>query len=187
MKHKITNREKYSLIFISIIIIGYGIFKYSNREIKPTQKNLLEQASLSPDAPPCLKTYFLIEKYSRKYSIPRYVAYNIAYKETNYKGPFDWKYNPFVSSSAGAHGAMQLMLSTANFVNDTLTKRSVLKKNLEYNISTSMKLLKSLYKHYNDWGLVCGCYNTGKPMINGYARYCSNNKEYKSKWINYGN
>jgi soluble lytic murein transglycosylase-like protein len=187
MIQRLTKRELRSLIGISIIVIGYGLFKYSHREIKPTQKNLLELASLTADAPPCLKTYFLIEKYSKKYSVPKYIAYNIAYKETNYKGPFDWKYNPFVSSSAGAHGAMQIMLSTANFINDTLTKRSVLKKNLEYNISTSMKLLNSLYKQYDDWKLVCGCYNTGKPMINSYARYCTNTQDYKTNWVNYNN
>jgi hypothetical protein len=54
---------------------------------------------------------------------------------------------------------------------------------MELNIMTSMKLLNKLFKQYKDWSLVCGWYNTGKPIINEYARYCSSNKDYKSKWL----
>ena len=45
------------------------------------------------------------------------------------------------------------------------------------------KFLAKLYKRYGDWGKVCGYYNTGKPIINDYAHYAVNNKNYKSKWV----
>jgi soluble lytic murein transglycosylase-like protein len=140
---------------------------------------------MDDDAPPSLTTFFLIEKYSKLYSIPKYIVYNIAYRETNYKGPYDWNYNPFVSSNAGADGPMQIKLSTANEINDTTTKRGVLKNNLEYNISTCFKLLDTLYKQYHDWGKVCGCYNTGSPVSNDYSRFCASNKDYRKNWVNY--
>jgi len=44
-----------------------------------------------------------------------------------------------------------------------------LMNNIEFNVETSMKLLNKLYEKHNDWKLVFGCYNTGKPCVNGYA------------------
>lgn len=175
----------YIIIFFLLIWVGWSVLKYEVKEEKLTPQFKLEQAGLSPNSPPCLKTYFLIEKYSKQYKVPKYIAYSVAFKETQYKGPFDWDYDPFVSSGAGAHGAMQIMLSTANYINDTTTKRSVLKNNLEYNISTSMKLLRALYKQYHNWGIACGCYNTGSPIMNEYAKFCINNKDYMKNWVNY--
>lgn len=179
--------RKFIYISISgfiVLSLWWSITTYNDRKKDPP-KSILERIIDDSASPPCIKTYYLIEKYSKRYNIPKYIAYNIAYKETNYKGPFDWTYNPFVSSSAGAHGAMQIMLSTANFVNDTITKKVFLKKNLEYNISTSMKLLRKLHNQYHNWGKVCGCYNTGRPIINDYAKFCMKNKKYKKRWINY--
>ncbi len=180
-------KKKFIYIIVSVFIV-FGIFwsisLFNDTKLDPP-KSLLETIIEEPNSPPCLKTYYLIEKYSKRYNIPKHIAYSIAYQETNYKGPFDWDYNPFVSSSSGAHGAMQIMLSTANFVNDTVTKKSFLKKNLEYNIATSMKLLRNLHNQYKNWAKVCGCYNTGRPIINDYAKFCMKNKKYKKRWINY--
>ena len=55
--------------------------------------------------------------------------------------------------------------------------------NLEVQEMRSAKFLAKLYKRYGDWGKVCGYYNTGKPIINDYAHYAVNNKNYKSKWV----
>ena len=55
--------------------------------------------------------------------------------------------------------------------------------NIELNIRTSMKLLHQLYGRYGNWGLVCGCYNTGRPIVNDYARYCASNYNFKNKWV----
>ena len=57
------------------------------------------------------------------------------------------------------------------------------RKDIELNVKTSAKFLAKLYKRYGDWGKVCGYYNTGKPIINDYAHYAVNNKNYKSKWV----
>lgn len=175
----------YVIISTFTILSGWFLINSYFESKKDPPKSMLQMVMDEPNSPPCLKTYYLIEKYSKRYKIPKHIAYSVAYKETNYKGPFDWDYNPFVSSSSGAHGAMQIMLSTANFVNDTVTKKSFLKRNLEYNISTSMKLLRNLHNQYKDWGKACGCYNTGRPIINEYARFCMKNKKYKKRWINY--
>ena len=45
-----------------------------------------------------------------------------------------------------------------------------------------MKMLSSHYSKYKDWGRACGVYNTGKPIINSYAKYCRDNSKYNSKW-----
>jgi len=56
---------------------------------------------------------------------------------------------------------------------------------IELNVSLSMKLLRQLYEKHRNWGIVCGWYNTGYPVVNDYALYCQNNKDYLKKWINY--
>jgi soluble lytic murein transglycosylase-like protein len=167
--------------------ITWTINEFNKIEIMLAPAYKLERASLTENSPPSLHTYYLIEKFSKVYHIPKHIAYNIAFKETSYKGPYDWKYNPFLSSSGGAVGAMQIKPATANYINDTIVKRSVLKNNLEYNILTSMKLLSFLYKQYKDWTIVCGCYNTGSPIVNEYARFCATNKNYQKRWVNYEN
>ena len=45
-------------------------------------------------SPTSMRMYELIEKYSDKYDVPKYIAYNVAFKETRYQGPFHWNYNP---------------------------------------------------------------------------------------------
>jgi hypothetical protein len=53
------------------------------------------------------------------------------------------------------------------------------------NVKISMKLLHKLRKQYNDWGLICGYYNTGYPRVNDYARFCVSNKDYQKNWVGY--
>lgn len=74
------------------------------------------------------------------------------------------------------------MPTTSRSINGELSKTK-LKLDLEYNISTSVKLLRKLYEKWGDWEIVCGCYNTGKPIINEYARYCANFRDYEKNWI----
>jgi hypothetical protein len=54
---------------------------------------------------------------------------------------------------------------------------------VELNVSVSMKMLRKRFEMYRDWGLACGGYNTGSPVLNEYAIYCSSNKNYKKNWI----
>jgi soluble lytic murein transglycosylase-like protein len=130
-----------------------------------------------------MEMFDLIEKYSEKYNIPKYIAYNVAYRETRYMGPFHWSYNPKQESCVGAVGPMQVLPSTCNWINNSNYSKMELMSNVELNVMTSMKLLNKLYKQYKNWSLVCGWYNTGKPIVNEYAKYCSTNKDYKSKWL----
>lgn len=114
--------------------------------------------------------------------MPKWVIYNISYKETRYRGPLDWCYNPYQTSNSGALGPMQIMPMTSRSINGEVSKTK-LKFDLECNISTSIKLLKKLYEKWGDWEIVCGCYNTGKPIINEYARYCANFRDYEKNWV----
>ena len=132
--------------------------------------------------PPSLLMYENLEKYSKEYNIPKYIIYNIAFLETRYEGPFDWDYNPSRTSSAGAVGAMQIMPATANYICDKNVSITKLKTDIRFNIGISVKLLQKLYKKYHNWGLVCGCYNTGRPIINDYAVFCKTNKDYQQNW-----
>jgi len=97
-------------------------------------------------------------------------------------GPFDWKYKPNQSSSAGAVGPMQVMPATANYIQNKKISKNNLKNNVELNIQTSMKLLHKLHKQYSNWKLVCGAYNTGRPIVNSYATFCVNNTNYRNNW-----
>ena len=129
--------------------------------------------------------YELVNTYSEKYDVPKYIIYNILYKETTYLGPFHWKYNPSRESNVGAVGPMQIMLPTCNWVNKKNFNKQDLKGNLKLNIITGIKYLSYLKSRYHNWEVVCGYYNTGKPIINDYAKYCANNRNYRVKWKKY--
>jgi membrane-bound lytic murein transglycosylase D len=113
--------------------------------------------------------YYYIEKYADSFNIPKRFAYGIASHETGYKGPFHWHYNPSLTSSAGAVGPMQVMVGTAKLVNHETVSASKLRNDIEYNVMTSMKLLRKLHNLYGDWQTTFGAYNCGYPCINGYA------------------
>lgn len=172
-----------SFYVLTLAIVLTSVF-YLNGISQDTSK-LKTDAHFKNANPTSLEMYNLIEKYADMYGVPRHIAYNIAYLESRYKGPFDWSYKPSLESSAGAVGPMQVMTSTAKFINKKVISKHELKTNIEVNIKTSMKLLNFLYKQYGDWATVCGCYNTGSPIINGYARFCVSNKDYSSNWVFY--
>jgi hypothetical protein len=94
----------------------------------------LGDSDLSSPTP--LKMYELIDHYSNIYEIPKHIAFNVAYLETRYKGPFDWKYKPGQTSYAGAVGPMQIMPATANYVHKQKISKKNLKNNIELNIRT---------------------------------------------------
>lgn len=180
---KFLNFFKYWYVIACTFIILTSLSAVFDEDLSPSKR--LEQASLKPNSPVSLQMYYLIEKYSDEYKIPKHIAYNVAFLETSYKGPFDWTYNPYLISSAGAVGPMQVMVKTAEYVNKKNITKLNLKNNLELNISTSMKLLNKLYNQYEDWGITCGYYNTGYPKINDYALFCVSNKNYTKNWESY--
>ena len=145
-------------------------FYFETKEIETEEKIALSGNQINESSPPCLQMYYHIEKYSEQYGIPKNYAYGIAWKETRYEGPFQWKYDPERESSAGAVGPMQVMPSTARMMWDgKMIYKKDLKSNIKLNVETSMKLLRRLYDKYRNWKLVFGAYNTGRPMVNQYA------------------
>lgn len=136
----------------------------------PSRDFVDNNVSAKMNIPPCVEMHNCIERYAEKYNIPKRYAYGIAWKETRYNGAFHWGYNPGQTSCAGAVGPMQVMYSTAKMMwrGKSFTKEE-LKTNVDFNVETSMKLLRHLHDTYGDWKIVFGCYNTGKPMVNQYA------------------
>lgn len=169
----------YLAFCITTIIILSGMSQGSDEVSSPFEN----EGVGTPTSPISLQMYECIEKYSDQYDIPKYVAYNVAYKETTYRGPFDWRYNPSRISCVGALGPMQIMPSTSDYINKVNYGKKRLTNDIELNVETSMKLLNKLYNRYKDWSVVCGCYNTGRPIVNDYARYCASNYNFKNKWV----
>lgn len=147
-------------------------------EIPQTQEVRIPD-SIDQGSPPCIKVYNYIKAYADTFDIPIQYAFGVAYAETRYSGPFHWRYNPAQTSSAGAVGPMQVMVSTARYINRDGVSKDYLRTNIEYNVYTSMKLLRRLYNLRGNWKVVFGEYNTGRPCINGYAERVYN---YKIDW-----
>lgn len=177
---KTKNIFLFSLLTISTIVLcSYFIEKkYVHNEYV-----YIDGTGGESSLPVSLKMYEIIEELSLKYNIPKHIAYNVAFKETRYEGPFDWNYNPYLTSSAGAEGPMQIMPATANGINKKKIDTETLRTDLRLNVETSMKLLRRLYDKYGNWSIVCGYYNTGQPIVNDYASFCSNNTEYVNNWV----
>ena len=135
--------------------------------------------SIDQASPPCLQMYNYIRAYADTFDIPLRYAFGIANTETSYKGPFHWKYNPAQTSCAGAVGPMQVMVSTARWINKDNVSKEKLRTDIKYNVYTSMKLLRKLFIKNRDWKLAFGEYNTGRPCVNGYAIKVYN---YKPNW-----
>lgn len=129
--------------------------------------------------PISLDMYFAIQKWAAHYDIPLRYAYGIAAVETGYQGPFSWNYDHRQTSCVGALGPMQIMPTTATYINKSHVSNEVLKNNIDYNVQTSMRLLRHLYDLRHSWLLVFGEYNTGRPMINDYAIKVAN---YQPNW-----
>ena len=71
---------------------------------------------------------------------------------------------------------MQILLSTARYLNKDNVSRIRLRTDLKYNIRTSMGYLRRLHNKYKDWSIVFGYYNTGYPRVNDYALRVVNHK-----------
>jgi soluble lytic murein transglycosylase-like protein len=179
---KITNITLTSTFLLSMLIIicSFTIFKYNDFDC-----DIISSISdKNNDMTNSMMMYENIEKYSQEYDIPKYILYNIAYLETTYQGPFDWKYNHRRESSVGALGPMQIMPTTANEIHKNKISTNKLKNDIGFNVKTSAIMLNKLYVKYKNWEIVCGYYNTGRPIINQYATFCVDNRSYKNKWVN---
>lgn len=173
------------IITLSLILL-FGVITTSSDFNRKNKSSFLISLSdyddYSVESNPCLKMYEVIEKYSDEYSIPKHIIYNIAYIETKYHGPFDWEYKHNQGSYAGALGPMQVMPLTAKLIHKKRIPKSKLMNDIDFNVKTSAILLNKLYLKYKDWGKACGAYNTGRPIINKYSRFCTSNLSYWKNW-----
>ena len=170
---------KYSkiLLFLSVIGIISIPIRYRVDANSYEDEPRGSQNSYFGNSPDCVKLFSSIEKHSKDYKIPLKYALGIAYAETRYQGPFDWDYNSKRESPAGALGPMQIMPGTARWMwrGEKITREKIL-SDIDFNVQTSMKLLRHLYDRYKDWKTVFGCYNTGRPCVNSYAEKVYNYK-----------
>lgn len=166
-------------LFFAICIFIFSIKLLSIETVEDSEQkiDLSSNARIDESSPPCIRMYDAIIKYSNMYKIPKHYAFGIAQKETSYDGPFDWRYKHTQTSCVGAIGPMQIMPSTADLMWKSFkVSRIQLMNDIDFNVHTSMKLLRVLHDKYKDWKVVFGCYNTGKPMINQYAIDVFNHK-----------
>lgn len=168
----VINSIKIGLVVGAVVVTTFTVTEPE----KETPQVVRIPDSIDQGSPPSLQMYRYIKAYADTFDIPIRFAFGIAHTETGYKGPFHWKYNPAQTSCAGAEGPMQVMLSTARGNNHDNVSRERLRNDIKYNVMTSMKLLRKLYNRYGDWKIVFGCYNTGRPCVNGYAHKVYNHK-----------
>jgi soluble lytic murein transglycosylase-like protein len=169
------------LLFCSVIL--FAVFTLFS-EFKSKKSSEYEMYG-KPTSPYSLQMYNSIEKYSKQYRIPKYVAYNVAYRETRYRGPFDWSYQPVHISNMGAVGPMQIIPIYAHKYAGKRITANELMKNIDLNVKVSMRMLRAWYNIHGNWTDACGAYNSGQPIHNEYAIFCASNKNYKTNWISY--
>lgn len=159
---------KKGLIFTGLIIIGLFFCSWFTKF-----GSIFANYDKLPES---VKMYFIVEKYSEKYNIPKSIAYGVPHYETGYNGIADTNYNPKKTSKHKAYGANQLKLATAKSVADRPITKKELINNTDLNVELSFKLLHNLYLKYGNWHKALGAYNTGKPICNKYAKKVFNYK-----------
>lgn len=165
----------YSLL-IFIAVSNFFIFSIEDPKVETTEISL-NKITINDNSPISLKMYDAIIKYADMYNIPRRFAFGIAYQETRYGGPFHWKYNHKQKSHVGAIGPMQIMPATAKLIwKERKFTNDELMSDINFNVESSMKLMRILHNKHKDWKIVFGCYNTGKVLVNQYAINVFNHK-----------
>lgn len=169
--------------YITVVVGGLIILLFTNATSNNSIVNEITSVEVT-DSTPSVIMYNSIMKYSEEYCIPKEYAFALAYQESRYKGPAHAEYKHDVKSKAGALGPMQIMYGTAKlFVeeDEKLTKK-LLKTDIDLNVRLSMRILRHLKDKHGDWGKAFGAYNTGRPIINRYAKNILN---LKYNWIQF--
>ena len=136
-------------VLISLMIVSSYQVIYVDSETPEVNDEIeLGKSKGLITSPTSLRMYELIEKFSTKYKIPKHIAYNVAFKETRYQGPFHWNYRPNQVSCVGALGPMQIMPSTARLVQKRNVPNDILMNDIKVNTEISMKLLSILFEKY---------------------------------------
>lgn len=171
--------KKLSYIWLSVLsILSLAMFI----KLESIESNIekMEFIANNQDVP-SVQMYACLERYSEQYDIPKYILHNIAFRETTYRGPFDWGYKHNRESGYGAVGPMQVTSIAAKDVYGHSVSRSRLKNDIEFNIKTSAAYLSKLYRRFNNWEKVISFYSA-YPKGADYVVYVINNKDYKHKW-----
>ena len=129
----LVNSIKIGIVAGAVIATALTVTK---PELQATQESRIPD-SIDQGSPPSLKMYKYIKAYADTFDIPLNYAFGIAYAETRYEGPFQWKYNPAQTSPTGAEGPMQILLSTARYLNRDKVSRERLRTDIEYNVKYS--------------------------------------------------
>jgi soluble lytic murein transglycosylase-like protein len=148
-----------------------------------TSVSLLDVRKVEIIDTPAERMYSSLICYSDSFNIPLYIAFNIATIESNYRGPNDTTYNHAQVSKAGALGPMQIMYKYSHYYAGRKVSKSELKDSIEFNVRLSMIILQSHYEKYKNWAKVAGAYNTGKPVVNSYAKKAIDSTYFQKKWI----
>jgi soluble lytic murein transglycosylase-like protein len=158
--------------FVKIIILFFAVIFASFVWKVRAEKDIIsinDPTSIDWKSP-SVRMYFALKTYSEKYNVPEEIAFAFAYRETGYRGPNHRNYEWRLVSSAGALGAMQIMPGSARKFAPKKYSDSLLLNDIDYNVETSMRILKYLKKRFGRWDLAAGAYNTGRPIVNEYAR-----------------
>lgn len=162
--------NSFSILVLTLINFNFTMFHSPPN----TTNNIIsytKEVNVIQLAPKSLQIYYYIKKYSKLYNVPEKISFGIAKIETGYIDPLDYTYQHNRCSNKGAIGIYQLMPKTANFIGDSTYSKSELANNVELNVKLGIKYIRYLYEYYdNNWGKALGAYNTGKPIINSYAK-----------------
>jgi len=116
-------------------------------------------------SPPCVQLYYWTKYYCKIYDIPEWFAFRILRQETSYRGPSHFEYTQKQTSTANALGSWQVLFSTAKDMHDDYfpLTRELLLNDIRLNTKIGIKYIAWLHNQYNDWYIVAGRYNSGKP------------------------
>lgn len=152
-----------------LILIGSVIASFTFREF--SDDDLVSESELKDIEwqSPSLRMYVAIKKYSAEFKIPEKIAFAFAWHETRYQGPNHQGYEWRLISKSGALGPMQIMpVAGRNFCPGKYSD-SMMLNDIDYNVRTSMKLIRYLKDRFGTWERAAGAYNTGQPVVNSYA------------------
>jgi hypothetical protein len=77
---------------------------------------------------------------------------------------------------------MQIRYKYASYFAERKVTKNELRDSIEFNVNLSMKILAQNFKRYKSWAKAAGAYNTGRPIVNRYAKEAVK-KDYQRNWI----
>lgn len=177
---------KFLIKVLVLVFVVAGISVLMSYDNRTSISDVVKEHGVAvTDSTPSIKMYNSIIHWASEYDVPIRYAFALAYHESRYGGPAHIKYKHNLISKSGAMGPMQIKYSTAKkFIEDDekISKR-ILRNDIDFNVMISMRILHQLHTTYGTWGKAFGAYNTGKPIVNKYAKDIL---YHKLNWISFG-